>query len=187
MRFTTDRPDSNFDMAMNLFYGKDSMVMVRGCGQDPDPPDVPLETFMRRIIRAYKAEIPIDCSDEDLDDMLFDCLFEGPDEIEGLIAMLYTTGWVCAELRSLLKKYEDDKESGYLVKLPCKPGDTVYRITGPHGRKRVVPREVILVTFAGENDWCITSTASDMLGKTVFLTEQEAKDALAKTGKEDCE
>lgn len=178
MRLTTDNPASNCETALNLFYGAGNEAMVRGPA--PDYPDVTLHEYIREIIKAHKAEIPVDCSDEELDDTLYECLFDGPEEIEGLIATLYTAGWAFAELRHRLKEYEDAEESGRLIVVPCKPGDTVYRITGPHGRKRVVPREVLCVTYAGGDDWWITSTACDELGKTVFLSEQEAEKALSK-------
>ena len=75
-----------------------------------------------------------------------------------------------------LKEAEDD---GRLVVLPCKRGDTVYRLCGPKGIKRIVERPVSSVEFNGSVT-IIHSTADDILGKTVFLTRAEAEKALGK-------
>ena len=99
---------------------------------------------------------------------------------------------VCAEYR----KFEDEvvvsgmtfgevvdlmhkKQDGRLVTLPCKRGDTAYRLCGPKGRRRIVERPVTSVEFNGPVT-IIHSTADDVLGKTVFLTRDEAEKALGK-------
>ena len=63
--------------------------------------------------------------------------------------------------------------------IPCKPGDTVYRLCGQKGHKYVAARVVISVTLCGGGQsWGILTTTHDWLGKTVFLTREEAEDAL---------
>lgn len=76
------------------------------------------------------------------------------------------------------------KQSELTVELPCKVGDTVYRIAKHRGVWQVLPREVVSLTYQLDHlyrvVWGIFSTQHDMLGKTVFLTREEAEKALAK-------
>lgn len=67
---------------------------------------------------------------------------------------------------------------GRCVVLPCKRGDTVWRICGPKGRKFVAPREVQSVTMYEPGKFELFTNCFDWLGKTVFLTEEEAEAAL---------
>ena len=60
-------------------------------------------------------------------------------------------------------------------KLPCKPGDTVYRLCGQRGHKYVAERKVVSVALCGEQSWQILTTAHDWLGHNVFLTREEAE------------
>ena len=108
-----------------------------------------------------------------------------------------TTGMTCAtcsleeDMLKRLAAYEDlgpveelaalkeAKDDGRLVTLPCKRGDTAYRLCGPKGRRRIVERPVTSVEFNGPVT-IIHSTADDVLGKTVFLTRDEAEKALGK-------
>jgi hypothetical protein len=71
------------------------------------------------------------------------------------------------------------KKEGRLVVLPCNPGDMVYRIVW-WGKRNVDIRErrVSSVEYNAAGEWVIHSTGSDVLGKTVFLTREEAEKAL---------
>ena len=60
-------------------------------------------------------------------------------------------------------------------KLPCKPGDTVYRLCGQRGCKYVAERKVVSVALCGEQSWQILTTVHDWLGHNVFLTREEAE------------
>ena len=95
-----------------------------------------------------------------------------------------------------LGDYEDAEEQGLLIKLPCKVGDVVwdndfgtpfaYTITGysfgtadDYIDEPVKEDELILYYSGGG----ITgSFASSTIGKTVFLTKEEAKQALKQMG-----
>ena len=78
-----------------------------------------------------------------------------------------------------LAALKEAKDDGRLVTLPCKRGDTAYRLCGPKGRRRIVERPVTSVEFNGPVT-IIHSTADDVLGKTVFLARDEAEKALGK-------
>lgn len=72
---------------------------------------------------------------------------------------------------------EADKE-GRVVALPCKRGDKVWRICGPKGRKFVAERTVLSVTMYEPGQFEVFTNCFDWLGKTVFLTREEAEAAL---------
>lgn len=91
-----------------------------------------------------------------------------------------------------LKDYEDAEEQGLLIRLPCKVGDVVYtnmRASGWYKREKNKPYKAN-VAFIGingkdnfmnvvfENDNVLQFLLSD-IGKTVFLTREEAEAALA--------
>lgn len=92
-----------------------------------------------------------------------------------------------SEPHGRLKEYEDAEEQGRLLKLPCKVGDTVYAIT----RKVISEFTVehfdlydseIFVSwrcvkgFTGS--FKIDGIPAREIGKTVFLTREEAEKAL---------
>ena len=97
-----------------------------------------------------------------------------------------------------LANYEDIEEQGLLLKLPCRVGDTIY-VSDRDGQ----PREMILDApdirchCAKEDNLCMAlcdrkntgvcayrlmNDGSD-IGKTVFLTKEEAEKALAEMEK----
>jgi hypothetical protein len=56
-------------------------------------------------------EIPETMSDEDVMFAMVDWLYGGTDSMEGVLALLYLAGWVCAELREFLKRFEDKENA----------------------------------------------------------------------------
>ena len=74
------------------------------------------------------------------------------------------------------------KQEGRIIVPPCKVGDTVYRLKKRRGIWEVLPREVVSITHRLDHlhrlVWEIFTTAQDRLGKTVFLTKDEAEQAL---------
>lgn len=125
-QLTTDKPEGNVENSLNLFYIKDQWTWVRGGGPAPDYKDVSLCDLVRMMVKANipDAELPKD--DDNLSMMMHEWLMYDQDSAEGIIALLYNAGWAFAELRHRLAHYEDLKEQGRLVILPCKAGDTVY-------------------------------------------------------------
>ncbi len=95
-----------------------------------------------------------------------------------------------------LSDYEDLEEQGLLPKFPCKVGDTVYFIserTEKQGRRKVVTEFVDkgivdnitlgsimipqITVCNDENIWTTFDSVDDF-GKTVFLAQAEAEEAL---------
>ena len=96
----------------------------------------------------------------------------------------------CPCLKEILEKlaeYEDLEEQRRILKLPCSVGDTVYRIN--KGKKEpVIPMRVIGIAIRNEIELVIQTKDIDddnhnlysqnSIGKTVFLTREEAEAAL---------
>lgn len=99
-----------------------------------------------------------------------------PDELKAL--MLASAGTCVAEIKAfdgiaidrLCDLAEADRD-GRVVVLPCKVGDTVYRIFNPPGRKPVISAHTLMSV-----DYIVRWL--DKFGKTVFLTREEAEKAL---------
>lgn len=77
-----------------------------------------------------------------------------------------------------LAEYEDAEEKGLLVHLPCKAGDTAYKIsTG-----MILPSCILMIAdkgngyFAFLEDGTVVSLCD--FGKTVFITPEAAQQAL---------
>ena len=141
-RLTTDNPENNLQTALNLFYAKEGEAWVRGSG--PDGQDITLNECIRQAIRQ---QIPChlqgiaDFGDAELSEVMCDWAMDGPESLEGWLGMLYTAGWVCAELRARLKEYEDSEQlqlEERLLEVPCKIGtqfhwgkaENVWTVTG---------------------------------------------------------
>lgn len=184
-----------YELAHNSCYAKDGKARVRDFGNDSDA-----RVLAIKLLDKY-ADIPNEfISDEDFDDFIADALQYGTDSILGLIAVFYQHLWVMADLRETLKKYEDLEEQGRLQKLPCANWmnivfgnqevfwgidmdyienpireisvDNSERMTWYDGWETVVLKG----TDENGSDW---EFSPEEIGKTVFLTRQEAERKLA--------
>lgn len=109
---------------------------------------------------------------------------EGMTKMQKMLAM-FTEATNGVPLKRIRELAQADRE-GRCVVLPCKRGDTVWRICGPKGRKFVAERTVLSVTVYEPGKFEIFTNCEDWLGKTVFLTREEAEAALgAQKGAED--
>lgn len=106
-RITTDTPQDNLEIALNLFYIKDHETWVRGGGPAPDFKDVSLFDFTRSLIKAHIPTVETPENDNDFSFMMAEWLFDDADSAEGTIATLYTAAWAYAELRHRLMAYEN--------------------------------------------------------------------------------
>lgn len=92
-------------------------------------------------------------------------------------------------LATKLKDYEDAEEQDRLIKLPCKVGDTLYRLVPNLYRKYV---EIKIAQFViNKNEIYFTtnkgvSLSVGKIGKTIFRTKAEAEAKLKELrGRED--
>lgn len=89
-----------------------------------------------------------------------------------------------AEYLNELKEYKDAEEQGLLFRLPCKIGDVLYYTT-KCGIKELIVREMrirkyytdVFTEDIKDKKYAFTSRE---IGKTVFLTREEAEAALTK-------
>lgn len=77
-------------------------------------------------------------------------------------------------LAEKLCEYEDLEEKGNLLRLPCKVGDTVYKIDMAYNK--VFQHEVMCIlkieqVYFENCDYCLLN----QFGKTLFLTREEAE------------
>ena len=99
----------------------------------------------------------------------------------------------CKTVREMIKKladYEDAEEQRLFLRLPCKVGDTIFYLNG----KLILEYEVTGFAVDRTGAWLVyvehyadkTDKAYgyrfdvDKIGKTVFLTKEEAEQALKK-------
>lgn len=92
--------------------------------------------------------------------------------------------WSIAQAMTRLQKYEDSEEQGLLLKLPCKVGDTVYRIIKEFYTRtnKIISGKVyrIALTDIEMQIFIDKWQSKGIYGKTVFLTQAEAEEALRK-------
>lgn len=72
-----------------------------------------------------------------------------------------------------LKDYENAEEQGLLLRLPCKVGDIVYCIINQRDNYDDTIYQIVSATSFG-------LSMIDNIGKTVFLTREEAEQKLKK-------
>lgn len=78
-------------------------------------------------------------------------------------------------LLETLGKYEDAEEQGFLVKMPCKPGDTIYyvadgKITEKHVIGFLYTNQLYIVTEEFN-----FSCPAELIGHALFITREEAE------------
>ncbi len=93
----------------------------------------------------------------------------------------------CRMILEKLADYEDLEEQGLLVRLPCKVGDTVYRVNAG-AKQPIIPMTVSEIHFLcykneravrfdaiGKEDMGESCYRLEDIGRIVFLTHEEAE------------
>ena len=102
-------------------------------------------------------------------------------EVEGTVELL-------EESTDKLAEYEDLEEQGRLLKLPCKSGDTIWLVGDKYTLDYKVSGFAIdssgisIIFFEKEIDGKMHTRSIDYteIGKTAFLTKEEAEEVLRK-------
>lgn len=94
------------------------------------------------------------------------------------------------DVMNALAEYEDLEEQGLLVRLPCKVGDTVYRVNAG-AKQPIIPMTVSEIHFLcykneravrfdaiGKEDMGESCYRLEDIGRIVFLTHEEAVNKL---------
>lgn len=141
------------------------------------------------------CNVDMDC----IDCPSFDCLVERlaayedtglePGEVKSMQEEHFS-GLEMAKLYSVimeLKKYQEADKDGRVVVLPCKMGDRLYEVTGRKTISVYKVRAIRVELFGLFIEWDIVEgfvcqslagINAGEIGKTVFLTREEAKKAL---------
>lgn len=178
-RLTTNKPVDEMSM-LELVYNsccvsEDGSAMYKDFETVRDARD-----FVRNLYKVHlNEEMPTD--DDIFDESMIDELQYEPEvHLNGLIALFYRNLWAMADLRETLKVYEDKEEQGLLLELPVRIGEKVFS---------VVCGEIeidFLASVSKDKDglWAINHHGGiiGLFGHSVFATETEAEEALAKMG-----
>ena len=189
-RLTTNKDVFEMNMvelAHNCCYAKDGNARYRDFDTDIDAREMAMQ-LLKKYANADEKDF---ANDEDFDDSIYDCLQYGTDDVVGLIALFYRNLWSMADLRETLECYEDLEEQGRLVKLPCKVGDTVYTNTSVQGwyqrkENRPYKAKIVFIGINGVDSFMNADLGNghmlqfyfSEIGKTVFLTQEQAEQAL---------
>ena len=177
-RLTSTKPVEEMSMvelAHNCCYAKDRLARYRDFEMDMDARD-----FARNLMTTLTDdELPLD--DDNFDEEVLENLIYDPfSNVKGLIALFYRNLWAMADLRERLKEYEDAEEQGLLLRLPCKIGDEAWALRHYKGVTYAQKGFVNEMFFTRDMRLCIVvkNIARGEFGKTVFLTKEEAEQAL---------
>ena len=193
-RLTTNKEKSEmgmYELAHNSCYCKDGVARYRDYENDIDARDLARE--LAWSLTDIELSRDNECFDEE---MLENLQYDITKEPIGLIALFYRNLWAMADLREKLKEYEDLEEQGLLLRLPCKIGDTIwdndfgrtvgFEVTGfsfgdmneDYCDDEVKVFNQIIVYYKNSNGSITGSFAVSEIGKTVFLTQEEAEQKL---------
>lgn len=180
-RLTTNKEVSEmniYELAHNSCYAKDGKARYRDFEDDFDARQLAI-----KLLEKYADILNGFTGDEDFDDFMMDSLQYGTGDVLGLIAVFYRNLWAMADLRETLKRFEDLKEQGTMIELPCKVGDTFWTFTeesrGVYDGDVVdIQVEKIEIRFNDGKPYFYIDNMEfdiDCLGKTIFRTREEAE------------
>ncbi len=160
--------------------------------------DVDSRWLIRNLVKDICGEDFKDLSDEEVDDYMDSMLSVEIDSTIGLLALFYRNLWAMADLREKLKYYEDAEEQGLLLRLPCKVGDTLYRVNKgakePVIMMRVIQlyikqihkdRTVMRIDAINDADMGESCYLPCDIGERIFLTREEAEAKLKEMEEKD--
>lgn len=137
--------------------------------------DIDSRQLAKDLVEDMCDEDLSDMSDEEFDEYMSEMRSVEMDSQIGLLALFYRNLWVMADLREKLKEYEDLEEQGRLIKLPCKAGDTVYEIAGATTHGYGYGWKCLTYEKAYVHETVFNLGRLNDIGKTVFLTREEAE------------
>lgn len=190
-RLTTNKNVADmgmFELAHNCCYiAEDGAGRYRDYETDMDQRELVRE-LMKQLAQEDMPSNPIS-----FDETMMDYLALNPcQDVSGLIALLYHNMWAMADLREKLKRYEDAEEQGLLLRLPCKVGDTLYRVNKgakePVIMMRVIQlyikqihkdRTVMRIDAINDSDMGESCYLPCDISERIFLTREEAEAKLA--------
>lgn len=190
-RLTTNKKVSEMEMvelAHNCCYeDEEHNARYRDFEMEMDARDFAINL----MVTLTKDELPVDKTEFD-EEILNNLTIDPFSDVRGLIALFYRNLWAMADLREKLKYYEDAEEQGLLLRLPCKVGDTLYRVNKgakePVIMMRVIQlyikqihkdRTVMRIDAINDADMGESCYLPCDIGERIFLTREEAEAKLA--------
>lgn len=167
-RLTTSKDVSEMnviELAYNSCYAKDGEARYRDYDIDVDAREL-----TRGLMKKHAIIDDFPAGDDELDDWMLDCLQDGMDSTEGLVALFYRNLWAMSDLRERLREYEDTgltpeqiiemdrlykekckelekykklRQQGRAPILPCKIGQTVYAVA--FNETKIITGEVVSI------------------------------------------
>lgn len=186
-RLTTNKDISEmgmYELAHNSCYYKDGVARYRDFENDIDAREL-----TRHLLKDYADGDDAFVDEDDFDEEMIELLMYGTRTTEGLIALFYRNMWAMADLREILKEYEDAEEQGLLLRLPCNIGDTIYEVSYENREfviKEHIVKEFIYRTYRfprieiyceNENGFLVCNNIGK-LDECLFLTQAEAEQKL---------
>ena len=96
---------SAVELAFNMFYtGAGGEARYRDFERD-----LPLRDLMKEICKKHGGPEDLDgLSEAQFDEVFYDSLQFGTEELDGVFALLYQAGWAAAQIREWLRYYEEN-------------------------------------------------------------------------------
>ena len=96
---------SAVELAFNMFYtGAGGEARYRDFERD-----LPLRDLMKEICKKHRGPEDLDgLSEAQFDEVFYDSLQFGTEELDGVFALLYQAGWAAAQIREWLRYYEEN-------------------------------------------------------------------------------
>lgn len=178
------------ELAHNCCYAKGGTARYRDFRMDMEAREI-----ARLMAAMTNDELPLE--EDSFDDKILENLQYDPlKDNRGLVALFYRNLWAMADLHERLKEYEDLEEQRLLLKLQCKAGDIVYFPDKRTNYVFSITIAEIIISDLGDGKYCVQYNGcffnrygdperdfefeADDFGKTVFLTQAEAEETLAR-------
>lgn len=184
-RLTTDNRETNLQTLLNYAYAKDRAVhLAYGNGED----NIPLDEYIAHEASAHgcpKTTTEVmegGCMECDCPIAILNAVAIQAAELRGRLMMIEDILGDTYDLDHLRELIEADREDRLKV-LPCKVGDHVYWADSTLHEKPESRLILSFRTYGNGNDWihCLDREFRvSSIGKTIFLTPEEAQAALAK-------
>lgn len=158
---------TNTEQLTNFAYAKDNRVFI----PQPYKDDIDLCEYVSKLTKVKGCNLP---TEEIMEGACLEC------DRDCEIGILYYCAIQAAELRERLKMFEDKLESGTLIELPCKVGDTVYWICHKGG-KPYISEEIVQSIHCDVRktlEFTLLNPNNKILKSNVFLTKSEAEQKL---------
>ena len=194
-RLTTDNRETNLQTLLNYAYAKDGAVyLVFGNDEDNIPLDeyIAHEACEHGCNQTAKSVMEGGCMECDCPIAILNAVAIQAAELRGRLMMIEDILGDTYDLDHLRELVTADREDRLDVRPPCKIGDTIYVLIYTFNDEKEMREATITGFRRGTHKQYVTyryqfgrvpfesSAPVDTMGKTWFISQEEAKAALAK-------